>query len=500
MTQERKLLANNISSLILQILTVISGFILPRLILAQYGSELNGLTHSIAQFLSVIAFLELGVGTVVQSALYKPLAENDAERIDLIISSAHKFFRTLAIVFACYVAGLIFLYPMFVKTEFSYWYVAALVALLALHSFSQYYFAIVDRLLLLADQRGYVFFILQAVTTVVYTAVTAVLIVLGVNFLVVRIIAVVLFLVWPVFNKIYVKKRYHVNRRVKFTEEPIGQKWNGIAQHVAAFVLDGTDVIVLTVISGVSCVSVYSVYNMIVTGIRQVLLATTSGLSAFWGRLFADNETERLREDFSYREWKVHTAVLVLFGCTTILIVPFVQIYTKGITDADYIQPWFAYILTAAQAFRCIRLPYNVLILSGNHYKQTQRSYLIAAALNIVISICLVFKFGLIGVAVGTAVAMLYQTVWMAVYDYRVFLKRPFGLFIKQFGVDIATAAVACLLCARLPLLAVNYGAWLVLAIETFFIWLAVVAVVNLLLYRGNVKKLFAGLCRKQPV
>jgi len=81
-----------------------------------------------------------------------------------------------------------------------------------------------------------------------------------------------------------------------------------------------------------------------------------------------------------------------------------------------------------------------------------------------------------------------------------VFLKRPFGLFIKQFGVDIATAAVACLLCARLPLLAVNYGAWLVLAIETFFIWLAVVAVVNLLLYRGNVKKLFAGLCRKQPV
>ena len=61
-----KLLAKNtVASLIAQITTLICGFILPRLFLQHFGSEVNGLVNSIVQFLSVISFLELGVGAVV---------------------------------------------------------------------------------------------------------------------------------------------------------------------------------------------------------------------------------------------------------------------------------------------------------------------------------------------------------------------------------------------------------------------------------------------------
>ena len=72
-----KLMKNTISSFVFQITTIICGFILPRLILQQYGSEVNGLINSLNQFLGVISFLELGVGAVIQSALYKPLAQNN---------------------------------------------------------------------------------------------------------------------------------------------------------------------------------------------------------------------------------------------------------------------------------------------------------------------------------------------------------------------------------------------------------------------------------------
>ena len=60
-----------------------------------FGSEVNGLVNSIAQFLGVISFLELGVGAVVQFALYKPLAEKNQEDVSKIISSANKGFRYL---------------------------------------------------------------------------------------------------------------------------------------------------------------------------------------------------------------------------------------------------------------------------------------------------------------------------------------------------------------------------------------------------------------------
>ena len=83
---------NTITSLTLQVVTLICGFILPRLILQSFGSAANGLVNSITQFLQIIAFLELGVGAVVQSALYVPLAQKDMTSISCIMASAEKFF------------------------------------------------------------------------------------------------------------------------------------------------------------------------------------------------------------------------------------------------------------------------------------------------------------------------------------------------------------------------------------------------------------------------
>ena len=59
-------------------------------------------------------------------------------------------------------------------------------------------------------------------------------------------------------------------------------------------------------------------------------------------------------------------------------------------------------------------MPYNILILAAGHYKQTQSNYIIAMILNIVVSIATVKMWGLVGVAIGTLIAMAYQTVWMA--------------------------------------------------------------------------------------
>lgn len=106
--RERKLAKNTISSLIFQVTTIVSGFILPRLILKQYGSSVNGLVNSIAQFLSIISFLELGVGAVVQSTLYKPLAENDNVQVSKILASAEKFFKNLARILIIYIIILVF--------------------------------------------------------------------------------------------------------------------------------------------------------------------------------------------------------------------------------------------------------------------------------------------------------------------------------------------------------------------------------------------------------
>ena len=130
--RQKRLLYNTVSSLIFQLTTIICGFILPRLILNAFGSEVNGLVNSIAQFLGVISFLELGVGAVVQSALYKPLAEKNQEDVSKIISSANKFFTRLGQILLIYVIVLIIVYPQFAGKNFGFIYTATLIVAISL--------------------------------------------------------------------------------------------------------------------------------------------------------------------------------------------------------------------------------------------------------------------------------------------------------------------------------------------------------------------------------
>ena len=488
--ETKRLKRNTITSIVLQITTIINGFFLPRLILKAFGSDVNGLVNSISQFLSMISFLELGVGSVVQSALYQPLAHRDFLQVNRIVTSAGKFFRKLAYILVIYVMFLVFVYPFFVNQDFDTLYSATLILIMGVSSFAQYYFGLVDGIFLIADQRGYIYHIVQIVTLVLNTLLCVFLVQTGGSIQAVKLMTSCVFLLRPIIIRKYVNKRYNINRKEHYDIEPIQQKWNGVAQHIAAIILDSTDTVILTLFSNVKYVSVYSVYNMVIMGVRQLIIAACTSVSSFWGRLLARNEMDELKESFAWTEWLTHTATILLFGCTMVLIVPFVMVYTNGVYDINYCQPIFAVLLTWAGAFRCIRLPYNCMIISGGHYKQTQDNYIVAAILNLVLSILLVIKYGLIGVAVGTLAALFYQTIWMAGYISKNLICWPMKNFIKQFLVDLLSVILCYIATAWIPLESFTYLSWVILAIKVFIVWIVIVYFINFVFYRKWIKKI----------
>jgi len=486
--RKKRLFFNTFSSLLYEFTVIVCGFILPRLILQSFGSEVNGLVNSIMQFLAIIGFLELGVGSVVQSSLYKPLSDKDNKKISEIVVSANKFFKRIAEILLVYIVFLVGVYPFIAHQNFGWVYTAALIAAISISSFAQYYFGVVDRLLLTADQRGYIQYNAQTITLILNTAACAVLISFGASIHIVKLTTSIIYLARPLFLRWYVNKHYALNRKITYKEEPIKQKWNGIAQHIAAVVLDQTDNIVLTVFSTLSNVSIYSVYFLVVNGVKQLFLSMTNGIKALIGELWAKQELENLEKTFGWFEWIMHTGTIYVFGCTSVLIVPFVSVYTNGINDTNYIQPLFAALITAANAVHCLRLPYNVMILAAGHYKQTQISYIVAVILNIVLSIVLVVFYGLIGVAIGTLCAMAYQTIWMAIYNSKNFLKRPFRIFVKQMIVDIISAVLGILATFWICLDTIGYWSWIVMALKVAVIWFIVIIFTNSIFYRSKVK------------
>ena len=491
--REKRLFYNTVSSLVFQLTTIICGFILPRLILNAFGSEVNGLVNSIAQFLGVISFLELGVGAVVQSALYKPLAEKKQDDVSKIISSANIFFSRLGQILLVYVTILVVVYPRFAGNNFGFAYTATLIIAISISSFAQYFFGIVNRLLLTADQRGYIQYNAQTLAVICNTVACFVLIQLGGSIQIVKLATSLIYLLQPFVIYLYVKRHYRIDKKFKYTKEPIPQKWNGIAQHVAAVILDGTDTIVLTLFATLSDVSIYSVYFLVVKGVKQLFMSMTNGITSLIGELWAKQEIKELNKTFSWTEWVIHTGTTFVFGLTAILIVPFVRVYTLGIHDANYIQPLFAALIVAANAGHCLRLPYNIIILAAGHYKQTQNNYIIAAILNIVVSVVTVKAWGLIGVAIGTLVAMGYQTVWMAVYDSKNLIKWPLRNFAKQIFVDGLTVIIGFFTTRMIVMPEATYIEWVFLAVKTAIIWIVIVGVLNMVFYRDKMQSMIVS-------
>ena len=494
---KRLLVKNTISSIIFQTTAVVCGFILPRLILGHFGSEVNGLVSSITQFLQIITFLELGVGAVVESSLYKPLAEKDSTKISEIVVSANKFFKKLAIILSIYVVVLVFLFPYISENNFSWMYTATLILSISVSSFAQYYFGVVDRLLLTSDQHGYIQFNAQTITLILNTVACVILIEMDASIQFVKLTTSIIFLGRPLFLRLYVNKNYSIDRSITYIGEPIKQKWNGIAQHIAAIAMDNTPVIVLTIFATLTDVSIYSVYCMVVMGMRQLIMVATGGISPLIGNLWAKQELERLNKVFSWTEWVIHTGVVFLFGCTSILIVPFISVYTFGITDANYLQPIFAVLLVLTHAGRCLRLPYNILILAGGHYKETQSNYVVATVMNIAFSIFCTYCFGLVGVAVGSFVALYYQMFWMADYDSKNFIKWDKKHFYKQLLVDFITIIIATISTKWIVLENANYFSWLLMSLKVTVIYLFVILLVNIIFYKEKLTLLYKKIACK---
>ena len=116
----RKAIQNTIFSLLEEFISVVCGFILPRLILSAFGSTYNGLTTSISQFLSCAILLRAGIGGATRVALYKPLADGDQQQINSIVKATDNFMKRIGLILAGLIVSFAVIYPFLIKNEFGW--------------------------------------------------------------------------------------------------------------------------------------------------------------------------------------------------------------------------------------------------------------------------------------------------------------------------------------------------------------------------------------------
>lgn len=494
-SRTKRVMLNVATSLTKEVVSLVCGLILPRLILSNFGSAYNGITQSITQFISYIELMKAGIGGATIAALYKPVAEKDDDEISEILTSTEKFMRKISMLFALFVLVFAALYPILIVKEFDWLFTSSLILIISITTFAQYYFGFTYQCLLTADQKDYITTILQIITILLNTIVSVILINNGCTIHIVKLGSASVNLISPLFLYFYVRKKYHIYHK-ESKEDKIPQKWSAAAHEVASFVNNNTDVVILTLFSNMLEISVYSVYHYVVANIKKIVTNFTVGFGSAFGDMYAKNEIDLMKKNLGIFELIIYSFASITCSVTLVMIIPFVLLYTKGVTDVNYDRPIFALVITVACAFNCFRVPYRAVVYALGHYKQTRNGAILEAVLNIVISVVCVIKFGLVGVSIGTMVAMAFRTFQYAIYLSKNIINRDLKYFYSHIIICFVIMAVVYYIS---KIYMANIGSWLewvLYAAITTIIAIILTVVTDLVFYKDD----FFGLFNKLKV
>ena len=500
MAKLQKSKLNVLTTLMKQVIATVCGIILPRVLIGAFGSVVYGATTSIAQFLSYISLLEGGIGRVARGALYEPLAKGDKEQVSRIHRAIRSFFLKIAGIFLIYTLVIAYFYHDIADvTVFDRPYTFGLVIAISLSTMANYLGGISDLTLMNADQKQYLTNTVMTVTNILNMLLVVILVWSGANILTVKLATALIFVTRRIFYTGYVKHHYRLPK-VSADGYKLEQQWTGMGQHLAFFLHTNTDIILLTLFADLETVAVYSVYYLVVRSIWDISSSFSGGMEAKFGELIAKNQKDTLHRSCRKYGMMLTLVALVLFGCTGVLIVPFVKLYTAGITDANYIQPIFALLLLLAEAMSCLVLPYTTLPISANQLKQSRGGSYGEAIINVTLSLILIQRNPLLGVAIGTLAATVYKSLFYMFYTAKHILNCNMwlitGRFLGAIAVLLMVSCVGMTALWNVPM--ENFFVWILWAAAAFLLVGAVTMLFGMVAYREEIKQILRTLTGKK--
>ena len=501
-SRTQKFFWNSISTALLQIIVMLSGFIIPRFMLTCYGSELNGLVTSITQFVSYFSLVEAGIAQAAVFSLYEPLACKDFERISCVVSAAKLYYYRSGVVFSLLAVGLSVIYPILKSVEdLSPTMMGLLVLALSARSFVDFFSLAKYRVLLTAAQQTYVISIASIIYQIVYILIVVILTQINVSIVAVYWIAVFAIFLRSIILKVYVKYNY---KSVKFNAVPdytaLNKRWDALFLQVLGAVQSGAPVVIASIFVSLKEISVYSVYSLVTAGLNNILSIFSTSLSASFGDVIAKKEYSVLEKTYHQFLFIFYILIAFIYACAFVLIREFVLLYTRGINDIDYNKPVLGGVLVLNGFLYNLKTPQGMLIGSAGHYKETKIQTAVQAIIIVLGGVILAPKYGLIGIMVASCIANLYRVIDLAIYVPSKITHTSILHTVKYMFISILMFLGLSLLGLFLPVKANSFFTWILKAIIICIEFFAVINICMISIWKQEkdsvtmvIRRLFRG-------
>ncbi|MBQ8622054.1 MAG: sugar isomerase [Oscillospiraceae bacterium] len=441
MQKSKQVLYNLTLGLTNQLLTIVLGILVPRLTLTSYGSEVNGLINAITQIYTYIALLEAGIGTSTIQALYKTIGNNDRADTNAVLAATSRYYKKTGILYLFAIIAFAMIYPLAIDSNIPRHTIALIIIFNGIGSVINYFFQAKYLLLLQAEGKNYVQTIMNMIVNILKNAGKIILMSNGADVVLVQTIGMFVSLLQMIYIYIYIKKKYKwINLSVAPNNQAISQSKNVLVHQLSGLIFNNTDTIILSVACGLKTVSVYSLYSMLIGMIGTALSTVTSSFIFSLGQTY---HCDRLRFRKMFECYEVYYLALVfsLYAVTNVFLLPFIQVYTEGVSDANYLDPLLPILFISTHLLSGARSASSQAINIAGHFKLTQNRAVIESAVNLVISLMAVKHFGIYGVLLGTIAALLYRTNDMILYANKHILNRSPWITYRRWLINLALFA-----------------------------------------------------------
>lgn len=356
-----------------QIIAMIFGLIVPRLVIKTFGSEVNGLTAFISQMLQVFGLLQAGMIGASIFALYEPIAKKDYAQMNIIVDASSRFYRKVAgIFFALVLLAIPYVVYKEADTSFARWEIIVTTIIMGINATLTFLFNSRYDIIISSYQKRYLLSTATIVNKCVYYGLTVCVIILKTHF-------VLMYASSLVANicTILILRRYYKELTKNWLKPVEGKNTYKIqnrnyllCNQIVYQVINSLPLLLIASFYDLKIASVYSINFTIVNILKMVIAAFMRSVTEPFGNYRVTHSKEDVVKMYRVIQSGISFVIIIFSACFVCLSTSFISIYTNNISEVNYVIPIMAFTLLSEFFFSSHKLIADLLIDIYGLYKK----------------------------------------------------------------------------------------------------------------------------------
>lgn len=426
---------NSIWNIIYQAVYSLMNFAARIIMVRAIGLAFVGLNGLFSNVLGLLSLAELGIGTAIVFHLYKPLAENDQDKLCRLMHFYKITYRWIASFITVVGLALIPFLPIIVKgVDFDGGFITLAYCLLLVQTVTSYLW-VYKASLIRADQKMYIVTRIELVFRIVSFLATSLYLWYArdyIGYLVVYLLCMILSNIYisRLADKLYpfIREEKHLGKSERRT---IFQNVKDIFMSQLSWrVMTSTDNILISGFVSTIEVGLYSNYSMITNTITELIIRLSDSMQGSLGNLFA-------RENASYIQFVLRRLSYIMFFITALCSVCLFNLLNPLIVLFFGAECLLGVNLVAVTVFNFFISSYGMPLMRmlkvSGLFRADKYIAITGAVVNLIISVVLGRLYGTFGILVGTSCSVVVQLILRIALFHRQFLHfSPTGYLLQS--------------------------------------------------------------------